>query len=59
MLAADKIHCDDTPVPVLHQEPARRQPAQLWSFIPNEQPWASCALALELGHSTDQTAVAA
>ena len=41
MLAADKIHGDDTPVPVLAPGTGKTATGRLWAYVRDDRPWAS------------------
>jgi transposase len=43
VLAADKIHGDDTPVPVLAPGTGKTATGRLWSYVRDDRPWAGDA----------------
>jgi transposase len=43
VLAADVIHGDDTPVPVLAPGTGKTATGRLWAYVRDERPWASSA----------------
>lgn len=43
VLAADKIHGDDTPVPVLAPGNGKTATGRLWAYVRDDRPWASSA----------------
>jgi transposase len=43
ILAAPKIFCDDTPLPVLDRTRRRTRVARLWSYAMDDRPWCGPA----------------
>jgi transposase len=41
VLSADKLHADDTPLPVLEPGRGRVRRGYLWTYVRDERPWAS------------------
>jgi transposase len=43
VMAADKLHADDTPVPVLDPGRGRTRTGRLWVYLRDDRPWAGPA----------------
>jgi hypothetical protein len=41
VFAADKLHADDTPVPVLSPGLGKTKTGRLWTYVRDDRPWAS------------------
>ena len=41
VMAADKLHADDTPVPVLEPGRGRTKTGRLWTYVRDDRPAAS------------------
>ncbi len=57
VMAADKIHADDTPIPVLDPGRGRTKTGRLWTYVRDDRPAASRAPpAVWYGYSPDRQA---
>jgi len=58
VMAADKVHADDTPLPVLAPGKGKTRTARLWIYVRDDRPWASpVAPAVWFAYTPDRKGV--